>query len=97
MLGGTFDPFSRVTGNSNLDDVISPGVHIGIVKRYIASTKSCMVLVPTVNDSEPIGPVRIMNPFFTGTTIVAPAVNTKVVVAFLDGAFNNAVILGYLQ
>lgn len=97
MLGGTFDPFSQIAGNSNLDDVISPGIHIGIVKRYIANTKSCMVLVPSVNDSDPIGPVRIMTPFFTSTPIVAPAVNTKVVVAFLDNTFNNAVILGYLQ
>jgi hypothetical protein len=95
MLGGTYDPFSRITSNANIDDIISPGIHIGIVKRFIASTKSCMVLVPSVNTTDPMGPFRIMAPFSTPFSQY-PAVNTKVIVAFLDGSFKNAVILGYL-
>ena len=96
MFGGIYDPFSAIANNSNIDDVISPGIHIGIVKRFILATKSCMVLIPSVNDTDPMGPFRIMAPFSTPFNDY-PEVNTKVVVAFLDGTFNNAVILGYLR
>lgn len=94
MFGGIFDPFSEIANNANIDDVVSPGIHIGIVKRFISATNSCMVLIPSVNDTDSMGPFRIMAPFSTPFT--SPSVNTKVVVAFLDGTFNNAVILGYL-
>jgi hypothetical protein len=95
MLGGVYDPFSNIAGSEDIEDVVSPGVHVGIVKRYISSTHSCMVLIPSVNDTDPIGPVRIMKPL-QGGAISAPAINSKVVVGFLDGKFNNAIILGYL-
>jgi hypothetical protein len=95
MFGGLYDPFQRIDTNQNLYETVSPGTHIGIVKRYISSTQSCMVLVPSVNDTDPIGPVRIMKPS-SGASISAPAINSKVVVVFLDGVFNNAIILGYL-
>lgn len=95
MLGGVYDPFSNIAGASDIDDVVSPGIHIGIVKRYISSTHSCMVLVPSVNDTDPIGPVRIMKPIQGGSISTIP-VGSKVVVGFLDSKFNNAIILGYL-
>lgn len=95
MLGGVFDPFSKLSGNSSDAKVITPGIHVGIVKRYISNTHSCIVLVPSVNDSDPIGPIRIMRPFHSGA-ITQPSINSKVIVAFIDGQFNNAVILGYL-
>lgn len=95
MAGGIYDPFSNIAGISDIEDVVSPGIHVGIVKRYISTTHSCMVLVPSVNDTDPIGPVRIMKPL-QGGSISNPAVNAKVIVGFLDGKFNNAVILGYL-
>jgi hypothetical protein len=95
MAGGLYDPFSNIAGMKDIDDVVSPGIHIGIVKRYISATHSCMVLVPSVNDTDPIGPVRIMKPL-QGGAISNPAVNSKVVIAFLDSKFNNAIILGYL-
>ncbi len=95
MLGGVYDPFSNIAGSKGVEDVVSPGVHVGIVKRYISSTHSCMVLIPSVNDTDPIGPVRIMKPL-QGGAVSAPAINSKVVVGFLDGKFNNAIILGYL-
>jgi hypothetical protein len=94
-LGGAYDPFSNISGSQDTEDVVSPGVHVGVVKRYISSTHSCMVLVPTVNDTDPIGPVRIMKPL-QGGVVSAPAINAKVIVGFLDGKFNNAIILGYL-
>jgi hypothetical protein len=92
---GLYDPFYGIEGKNNTEGVVTAGIHIGVVKRYISSTHSCMVLIPTVNDTDPIGPVRIMKPL-QGGTVSAPAINSKVVVGFLDGNFNNAIILGYL-
>lgn len=69
---------------------------IGIVKKYMSDTKSCMVLVPEIDDSEVLGPFRIMRSFSSLTSFIPPSVNDKVVVAFLDGSLDNAVLLGVL-
>lgn len=94
MFGNSFDPFSEITNDSGDSAPISPGVHVGVVKRYIENTNSCMVLVPTVNANQAIGPVRVMSPFSAGLHS-QPTVGMTVIVAFMDSEFINAVVLGY--
>jgi len=91
MRGGVFDPFSSFTGESG-GGVPSASVHIGVVKSYIASSKTCMVTVPNISGIEAIGPMQVMQPF--STTFDAPEIGDTVIIAFLDGEFNNAVVLG---
>lgn len=99
MLSGVFDPFSRISGGTdNSDDF--PAIHIGVVKSYIPSTNSAMVLVPTVNSGSAIGPCKVMKHYgptlIPSPTVQSPKKGDKVIVAFIDGALNSAVVLGYL-
>ena len=97
MLGGVFDPFSRLSGGRPEEDNF-PSIHVGVVKSYIASTKSVMVLVTTINSGSAIGPCKVMNNYgaVTGATNRVPQKGDKVVVALIDGSLNAAVVLGYL-
>lgn len=72
------------------------GLHIGIVKTVSSATKSVMVLVPAINESDMIGPCRIVVPLISGATVVMPAINSKVVVGFLDGSYDQMVCFGKL-
>jgi hypothetical protein len=78
-------------------DLVPAGIHLGIVKSASSATKSVMVLVPSINENDVIGPCRIVVPLTSGATVVMPAVNTKVIVAFLDGSYDQGVCLGKLQ
>lgn len=94
MLGGVFDPFSRISGERpELDNY--PSIHIGVVKSYIASTNSAMVVVPTINSGSAIGPCKVMRPYGMPPT-TQPTKGQKVVIALIDGSLNSAVVLGYL-
>lgn len=73
------------------------GTYIGVVKKYDSSTKSCMVLIPEIANDELLGPFRTMRPFMSAGSFVAPSVDDKVVVAFLDENLENAVLLGVLH
>jgi hypothetical protein len=97
MLSGVFDPFSRITGEKE-EDTGFPAIHVGSVRSYIASTNSVMVLVPTVNSGSAIGPCKVMKNYGvrTGGTQKLPAKGDKVIVAFLDGSINSAIVLGFL-
>lgn len=95
MLSGVFDPFSGITGDTPGQPDIQPTIHIGKVKAYSATTKSCMVLVSSVHPTEAIGPCRVMKPNSLAT-YKAPVTGDIVVVAFLDGEFNDMVVLGLL-
>ena len=97
MLGGVFDPFSRLSGERPEEDNF-PSIHIGVVKSYIASTNSVMVAATTINASNASGPCKVMKNYgaVTGTTNRVPQKGDKVVVALIDGSVNAAVVLGYL-
>lgn len=96
MLNGVFDPFSGITGEKE-EDTSFPSIHVGVVRSYIASTNSVMVLVPTVNSGSAIGPCKVMKNYGVRTgTQKLPAKGDKVVVAFLDGSVNSAIVLGFL-
>jgi hypothetical protein len=97
MLNGVFDPFSSITGEKQ-EDTSFPAIHVGRVRSYIASTNSVMVLVPTVNSGSAIGPCKVMKNYGvrTGGTQKLPAKGDNVVVAFLDGSINSAIVLGFL-
>ena len=96
MLGGVFDPFSRFeTSNGNAEELF-PSIHVGVVKSYKISTNSVMVLVNTINSSSAIGPCKVMRNYGTATGTRTPVKGDKVVVAFLEGKLNSAVVLGYL-
>jgi hypothetical protein len=82
------------SGGSNAPQ--TAGLHIGIVKTVSAATKSVTVLVPSINESDVIGPCRIVVPLTSGATVVMPAINTKVVVGFLDGSYDQMVCFGKL-
>lgn len=90
MIGGMFDPFQRFDSMGSIMPTAS--IHIGIVKSYTSATKTCMVTVPVVSGEEPIGPMQVMQPLVN--QYHAPSVGDTVIVAFLDGEFNNAVVLG---
>lgn len=94
MFGGVFDPFSNIA-NGGSEDSQFPAIHVGVVKSYISSTNSVMVLIPTVNSGSAIGPCKVMRPYAMPPTTV-PTKGQKVVVAFLDGSINSAIVLGYL-
>lgn len=93
MLGGIYDPFFSISGDDPNNSVISAGIHIGVVKSYISSTKTCMVVVPSVSGKEAVGPMQLMRSF-SSSSFNAPSIGDKVVVAFIDGTFNNGVVLG---
>lgn len=93
MLNGAYDPFRNVVGDKSAAQGISPSLHVGIVKSYNSTTKACMVLVPSVNDTEELGPIRILKPL-TGATHTVPSINTVVIVGCIDGNFDDMVILG---
>lgn len=97
MLGGVFDPFSRLSGERPEEDNF-PSIHIGVVKSYIVSTNSVMVLVPTINSGSAIGPCKVMKNYgvLTGLSTRTPQKGDKVVLALIDGSLNAAVVLGYL-
>jgi hypothetical protein len=92
-----YNYFSEPDFYSSSKSLVPAGIHIGIVKSSSSATKSVMVLVPSINDNDVIGPCRIVIPLISGATAVMPAVNTKVVVAFLDGNYDQGVCLGKLQ
>lgn len=94
MLSGVFDPFSRLSGEQPEQDIF-PSIHIGVIKSYIASTNSAMVLVPTINSGSEIGPCKVMRPYGMPPT-TQPTKGQKVVIALIDGSLNSAVVLGYL-
>jgi hypothetical protein len=98
MLGGVYDPFSKIFGGSDDSDGAFPSIHIGVVRSYKASTNSVMVLVPTVNSGSAMGPCKVMKNYGvrTGGTQKLPVKGDKVVVAFLDGSINSAIVLGFL-
>lgn len=82
---------------SRISNSLAPaGIHIGIVKTVSDATKSVTVLVPSINESDVIGPCRIVVPLTPGATVVMPAINSKVVVGFLDGDYNQMVCFGKL-
>lgn len=93
MLSGIYDPFKNIVGDKNASQGISPSLHVGIVKSYNSTTKACMVLVPSVNDTEELGPIRIIKPL-TGAAFSAPSINAVVIVGCIDGNFEEMVILG---
>jgi hypothetical protein len=95
MLGGVYDPFSKIFGGSDDSDGAFPSIHIGVVRSYKASTNSVMVLVPTVNSGSAIGPCKVMRPYAQPPTS-QPQKGQKVVVALIDGSLNSAIVLGYL-
>jgi hypothetical protein len=97
MLNGVFDPFSGISGEKE-ENTSFPSIHVGSVRSYIASTNSVMVLVPTVNSGSAIGPCKVMKNYGvrTGLTQKLPVKGDKVVVAFLDGSINSAIVLGFL-
>lgn len=97
MLGGVFDPFARLTGNSENTDTF-PSIHVGVVKSYISATNSVMILVPTINTGSAIGPCKVMKNYgvATGLTTKTPQKGDKAVVALIDGSPNSAIVLGYL-
>lgn len=97
MLSGIFDPFNNISGGGNQGESF-PAIHIGKVASYIPSTNSVMVIVPTVNTGSAIGPCKVMKNYgvLTGLTNRNPQKGDKVVVAFIDGSLNSAVVLGYL-
>ena len=97
MVGGVFDPFSRIVSGPS-DEGQFPSIHIGVVRSYISSTNSAMVLVPTINSGSEIGPCKVMKNYgvFTGLTNKSPVKGDKVVVALIDGSINSAIVLGYL-
>lgn len=98
MLEGLFDPFRNVSDEIPGQPDMLPGVHFGVVKSFNAATYSCMVLVPSVNDKEPIGPMRIVVPIAGSiNALTSLAKNTQVVVAFIDGKFERGVVLGRLS
>lgn len=103
MLEGLFDPFRNVSDEIPGQPDMLPGLHFGVVKSFNAATYSCMVLVPSVNDREPLGPMRIVIPIARiqpTTSSLAPMTlpkNTQVLVAFLDGKFERGVVLGRLS
>lgn len=92
-----YDYFSEPEFFSSDKSLTPAGIHIGIVKSASAATKSVMVLVPSINENDVIGPCRIVVPLTSVATVAMPAVNTKVVVAFLDGNYDQGVCLGKLQ
>ena len=94
MFGGVFDPFAAVTSDS-LEGGQFPSIHIGVVRSYIASTNSAMVVVPTINSGSAIGPCKVMRPYAQPPTTL-PTKGQKVVVALIDGSINSAIVLGYL-
>ena len=98
MLSGVFDPFSNIEINNGDAEELFPSIHIGVVKSYTASTNSVIVSVPTVNTSSPIGPCKVMRNYgiVGGPGDIVPRKNDKVVVAFLEGKLNSAVVLGFL-
>jgi len=96
MLSGAFDPFSRLETNNGNAEELFPSIHVGVVKSYKISTNSVMVLVNTVNTSSEIGPCKVMRNYGTATGTRRPVKGDKVIVAFLDGKLNSAVVLGYL-
>ena len=89
------DPFRNIVGDKPRAFQISPSLHIGVVKSYNSSTKTCMVSVPTINDSEALGPFRIVKSF-SSSSFVAPVVGQIVALGCIDGNFSDMVILGYL-
>ena len=95
MIYNVFDPFANIQGEEPAIPEVTPAIHIGRVKQYYPTTKSCMVSVPSVNDTIAIGPFRIMK-HFSSSAFVAPAINSLVIVAFLDSQFESAVIIGGL-
>lgn len=95
MLGGVFDPFSRLERGSSGDEFTS-GVHVGVVKSYKPSTNSAMVLVSSINTASAIGPCKVMKPYGSSSTARVPVKGDKVIVAFIDNGLNNAIVLGYL-
>lgn len=92
-----YDPFRDISDEIPGQPDMLPGVHYGVVKSFNSSTYSCMVLVPSVNDREPLGPMRIVIPITGSITPMTLAKNTQVVVAFLDGGFERGVVLGRLS
>lgn len=92
----SYNYFSEPDFYSVGKDLVPAGIHIGIVKSTNAATKSVMVLVPSINENDVIGPCRIVIPLTSGATAAMPAVNTKVIVAFLDGSYDQGVCLGKL-
>jgi hypothetical protein len=99
MRGGIYDPFSHIGdyGSDEAQDVstVKPSIHMGIVKSYDSTLKTCMVLVPSINDLSTIGPCKMLKPY-NSTGFVAPVKGDKVVVAFLDSKLSQLVILGKL-
>ncbi len=95
MLGGVYDPFSKILGGSDDSDDVFPSIHIGVIRSYKASTNSVMVSVPTINSGSAIGPCKVMRPYAQPSTSV-PQKGQKVVVALIDGSLNSAIVLGYL-
>ena len=92
----TYNILSEPSWYSSSGGTVPAGVHIGIVKSTNSSTKSVMVLVPSINNTDVIGPCRVVVPLISGAAAVLPPVNTKVVIAFLDGDYQQAVCLGKL-
>lgn len=99
MRGGIYDPFSHIGdyGSSEAEDVsaVKPSIHMGIVKSYNPTLKTCMVLVPSINDQSPIGPCKTLKPY-NSSGFITPVKGDKVVVAFIDSKLNQLVILGKL-
>ena len=89
------DPFRNIAGDKSRAFMVSPSLHIGVVKAYNNTLKTCMVLVNSINDVEPLGPLRIIAPFSTAV-FSAPSVGDIVVVGCIDGNFADMVVLGTL-
>lgn len=96
MRRGLYDPFYSISGEDPESSIIPASIHIGVVKGYIAATKTCMVTVSSVSGNEPIGPMQIMRSM-DDSAFVAPEIGDIVVVGFIDGSFNNAVVLGKIH
>lgn len=96
MRRGLYDPFYSVSGDDPENNVPTPSIHVGVVRGYISSTKTCMVSVPTISGNDAIGPMQIVRSM-DDSSFVPPDIGDKVVVAFLDGSFNNAVVLGRIH
>lgn len=94
MRPNVFDVFSDFGGGQIPS---FGGIYVGIVKKYDSTTKSCMVLVPEIDRQEVLGPFRTTMPFINPSSYVAPSLNDKVIVAFLDESLENAVLLGVLN
>lgn len=96
MTYNVFDPFANISSEEgdSVPDVL-PAIHVGRVKQYYSDTKTCMVLIPSVNDTIPLGPFRLVKGF-NSATFQAPSIDSLVIVAFIDSEFESAVIIGGL-